>query len=79
MSASPINERLVTAGLPPLPRPVWAEIDEDALLNNVRVFRDLLEPGVELMAVVKADAYGHGLVPVARTFAAAVSHISLER
>jgi alanine racemase len=44
-------------------RPTWIEVDLDAIRHNVR----LLKPeGAELMAVVKADAYGHGDVPVAR-------------
>ena len=63
-----IDDRLAAAGLPRLPRGVWLEIDEAALANNVAVFRELIGPGVELNAVVKADAYGHGLVPVARAF-----------
>lgn len=42
----------------------WAEIDLDALAHNVAVLRRAA-PSAELMAVVKADAYGHGLVPVA--------------
>lgn len=71
MTSASIDQRLAEAGLPSLPRRVWAEIDLDALTHNVGVFRELIEPGVELMAVVKADAYGHGLVPVARTFAEA--------
>src|SRR4051812_48759204 len=66
-----IDERLATAGLPPLPRRAWLEIDEDALRNNVQVFRELIGPEAELMAVVKADAYGHGAVPAARAFVAA--------
>jgi alanine racemase len=66
-----IDERLAAAGLPPLPRRGWLEIDEYALGNNVAVFRELVGPNVELMAVVKADAYGHGLVPAARAFVAA--------
>ena len=46
-------------------RPTWAEIDLDALAHNLRVVRGRLDgPGV--LAVVKADAYGHGAVPVAR-------------
>src|SRR4051794_12055613 len=44
---------------------VWAEIDLRALEANVRTLR-ALAPSSELMAVVKADAYGHGLLPVAR-------------
>ncbi|RKT78373.1 alanine racemase [Terracoccus luteus] len=50
--------------------PAWAEVDLDALAHNVGVLRDRA-PGADLMAVVKADAYGHGLVPVARTAVAA--------
>ena len=45
---------------------VWAEIDLGALEANVRTLRGLA-PSSEFMAVVKADAYGHGLLPVART------------
>jgi alanine racemase len=44
-------------------RPTWVEVDLDRVRHNVRA---LAPPGVELMAVVKADAYGHGDVPVAR-------------
>lgn len=44
----------------------WAEIDLSALRHNARVARELAGPGVELLAVVKADGYGHGMVPVAR-------------
>ena len=46
-------------------RPTWADIDLDAIAHNVQVFRGLLGDS-ELCAVVKADAYGHGAVPVAR-------------
>jgi alanine racemase len=63
-----IDERLAGAGLPPLPRRVWAEIDVDALAGNVAAVRELIGSGVELSAVVKADAYGHGLIPVGRVF-----------
>ncbi|MEU9633339.1 alanine racemase [Streptomyces tendae] len=43
----------------------WAEIDLAALRANVRALRERA-PGAALMAVVKADAYGHGAVPCAR-------------
>jgi alanine racemase len=46
-------------------RPTWAEIDLGAVRHNARVLRRLSHPA-QLCAVVKADAYGHGLVPVAR-------------
>jgi alanine racemase len=64
-----IHDRLAAAGLPPLPRKVWLEIDVDALRGNFEAIRDSVGPNVDVNAVVKADAYGHGLVPVARVFA----------
>jgi len=45
----------------------WVEIDLDALAENVRQIRQILAPGTALLAVVKADAYGHGAVAVAET------------
>ena len=42
------------------------EIDLEAIRNNVRVMRAHTAGGAKLLAVVKADAYGHGSVPVAR-------------
>ncbi|GGM17826.1 alanine racemase [Dactylosporangium sucinum] len=41
-------------------------VDLDAIRHNVATLRDLLAPGTRLMTVVKADAYGHGMLPVAR-------------
>ena len=46
-------------------RPVWAEVDLDAVRANVRTLAGVASPAA-LMAVVKADGYGHGAVPVAR-------------
>ena len=48
-----------------------AQIDLDALSSNVGALLARLPDGVELMAVVKANAYGHGLVPCARQALAA--------
>ena len=45
----------------------WVEIDLSAIRNNVLEAKRRLRPGCRLMAVVKADAYGHGAVRVART------------
>ncbi|MFB2971778.1 alanine racemase [Aerosakkonema sp. BLCC-F183] len=45
----------------------WVEIDLAALGHNVRQLKSILSPQTALMAVVKADAYGHGAVTVART------------
>jgi len=66
-----IDDRLRAAGLPPLPRGIWLEIDVDALANNVRVVREMVGPRVEINAVVKADAYGHGLKSVGLAFESA--------
>jgi alanine racemase len=46
-------------------------VDLAALEHNYRQLRGLCNPQVKLLAVVKADAYGHGLLPVARKLAAA--------
>jgi alanine racemase len=45
----------------------WVTIDLDALAHNTRALKKSLLPQTELMAVVKADGYGHGAVTVART------------
>ncbi|HEV2094630.1 MAG TPA: alanine racemase [Rubrobacter sp.] len=47
------------------PSRTWVEVDLGAVRHNVRVLKRRAG-GVLLMAVVKADAYGHGAVPVAR-------------
>jgi alanine racemase len=47
-------------------RPTWAEIDLSALGHNLGVIKCLLGERVKIMAVVKANAYGHGLSAVSR-------------
>ena len=47
----------------------WAEIDQSALRHNAAVVRERLGLGVELLAVVKANGYGHGMVGVAKALA----------
>ena len=49
-----------------LPLRAWVELDREALAHNVAVLRRLLPPHCTLMPAVKANAYGHGAVPVAR-------------
>ena len=44
----------------------WAEIDLAALEHNYRALRSNLEPGCKFVGVVKANAYGHGAIPVAK-------------
>lgn len=50
---------------PRLPLRCWAEIDLAALERNLRLIRASLPPYMRYVAVVKADAYGHGLQQVA--------------
>lgn len=45
----------------------WVEIDHNALRHNVKAIKGILQPKTQLMAVIKADAYGHGAVNVAPT------------
>lgn len=47
-------------------RPTYIELDLEALAHNVRAIREHLPEGTEVMAVVKANAYGHGAIPIAR-------------
>ncbi|MDO4178069.1 MAG: alanine racemase [Phascolarctobacterium sp.] len=52
-------------------RGVWAEINLNAINNNIKVAKASLAGGAKLCAVVKADAYGHGAVRVAQECMAA--------
>ena len=44
----------------------WAEISLEAYAHNIKVLRSITRPPARLMAVVKANGYGHGAVEVAR-------------
>lgn len=50
------------------PRPTWADIDLNALLHNLRQAQQFCQPHQRALCVVKADAYGHGAVPVTQAF-----------
>ena len=45
----------------------WAEIDLDAIAHNVREIRRITNKRAEILAAVKADAYGHGVMETVRT------------
>lgn len=61
-------------------RPAWAEIDDEALVSNARLIKDVIG-SARLCAVVKADGYGHGAVLVSKILEAsgvdyfAVAHV----
>ncbi len=46
---------------------VWAEVNLDNIVHNIREIRRITSNNSRIMAVVKADAYGHGFLEVART------------
>ena len=54
----------------PFVRPTRAEIDLERIVQNVREIAGMVGPRVGIYAVIKADAYGHGALPVARALAA---------
>ena len=49
----------------PLPNRVYAQIDLDAMCSNVSQAMERMKPA-KLMAIIKADAYGHGAVRSAK-------------
>jgi len=46
---------------------IWAEVDLDAIASNMRTVRGMLPEAAKIMAVVKADGYGHGAAEIAGT------------
>ncbi len=59
---SPLRADVPTA---PFRGDVWVEVSESAYAANLRFFRRLIGPKVELAAVVKSNAYGHGFTSIA--------------
>jgi len=47
-------------------RPAWIEINLSALADNIHNLKSVLSPHQQIIAVIKANAYGHGALPVAR-------------
>lgn len=47
-------------------RPTWVEIDLRAIEHNYRLIKKIVDKKVKVLCVVKADAYGHGMLEVAR-------------
>lgn len=66
-----IPEAIIAAGLPPLGRAAWVEVNLDAIEQNVRGLKAHLPSGGHLDVVLKANAYGLGAVEVARASLAA--------
>ena len=45
---------------------VWAEVDLDAIRENMMHMKENIAPETKILAVIKTDGYGHGGVPIAR-------------
>ncbi len=65
VASDPASARAALRTQLPAGLPACAVVDLDAVAANVAALR-AHAPGAQLMAVVKADGYGHGMVPVAR-------------
>ena len=48
-------------------RPTWVEVDLEAIAYNVRQVKEIIGEDTRILAILKADAYGHGAIKVART------------
>lgn len=55
----------------------WIEIDRHALIHNLTQIEETLQPGAEIFAVVKANAYGHGLIEVVRCLEGKVAYFGV--
>lgn len=65
-----------TSALHAIPRrPAWAEISRAALIHNFSVVRSLIPSSVKVMAIVKANAYGHGAVECAKVLRSAGANL----
>lgn len=63
---SRLRQFLLTRRRPDSSHRAWIELDAEALEHNVRFLQSLLPAECRLMPAVKANAYGHGAVPIAR-------------
>lgn len=58
----------------PITHRCWVEVSRQQIANNFHAVREAVGPAVEVMPVVKADAYRHGAVEVSRTLCGAGAH-----
>lgn len=70
---------MASSGAPqPGRRPTRLIVDTGIVENNARIINERLSPGTRLMAVVKANAYGHGAIPIARAaLAGGATHLGV--
>ncbi|MBW4531143.1 MAG: alanine racemase [Aphanothece saxicola GSE-SYN-MK-01-06B] len=66
MTSASLAPTSATEETQPSRQRAWVEVNTAAIQANVRALQRHIGPATQLMAVVKADAYGHGALPVAR-------------
>jgi alanine racemase len=66
MTSASLAPTSATEDTQPSRQRAWVEVNTAAIQANVRALQRHIGPATQLMAVVKADAYGHGALPVAR-------------
>ncbi|MCA9648141.1 MAG: alanine racemase, partial [Myxococcales bacterium] len=71
MAGPGVDEENRQSAPPSQPSRAWAEVNCAAVADNLREIRRMVGPSVSVLAVVKANGYGHGAVPVARCALAA--------
>lgn len=49
---------------------VWAEVDLDAITENIETIKKKIKSGTKIIPVIKTDGYGHGAIPIARVLEA---------
>jgi alanine racemase len=62
-----VEDDRADSGYAELKRAAWLEVDLEAIRHNLRALRGLIGPRVKIMAVIKANGYGHGIIQVAKT------------
>ena len=45
---------------------VWAEVDLDAVTENIATIKKKIKPDTKMIPVIKTDGYGHGAIPIAK-------------
>ncbi len=55
----------------------WVEVSESAVWHNVQAYKKILPKGIGIMAVIKSNAYGHGLTQMAALLREQVQHFSV--
>ena len=62
-----VEDDRADSGYAELKRAAWREVDLEAIRHNLRALRGVIGPRIKIMAVIKANGYGHGIIQVAKT------------